>query len=191
MLAGGELPASLLNAYRDTAVKAALREESCGKCGYCESRILDAQFGDVEHIYPKAIRADLRLEYENLVLSCSRCNNIKNVRYDTNEHHVDPYIVDPSHHLLASGPLILRRPGENGLGRATEYVFDLNRSDLFESRRDRLLAIEALAEIYATARPGLQKKLAREVLEEQAGQRGEYSMTVRTYLRLAFPEDGF
>ena len=189
--AGKDIPAGLKNAYRDVPVKAALVEESCGKCGYCESKILDAQFGDVEHIRPKAQQPALRLDYENLVLSCTRCNTSKTVRYDAGEHHIDPYRDDPCTYLLFGGPLIMHSPGGNRLGQVTEHVFDLNRTDLFESRRERLKAIEALAAVYADSKAGLQKQLARSALDDQAGRCGEYSMTVRAYLRLAFPNDGF
>lgn len=191
LAAGAPVPQALLNAYKDAPVKDALGEESCGKCGYCESKILDTQFGDVEHIRPKQTWPNLRLEYENLLLSCIKCNNAKNVNYDPHAHHVDPYRDEPSNHLLAAGPFVWPRPGDGGLGRVTEFVFSLNRAELVESRQDRLKSIEALAETYAASPNGLAKRLARAALEKEAGGCGEYSMCVLAYLRQVFPDDGF
>jgi 5-methylcytosine-specific restriction endonuclease McrA len=56
------------------AVKEQLKEESAGKCGYCEGVANFGMYGDVEHIRPKSEYWWLAYCYDNYVYSCQLCN---------------------------------------------------------------------------------------------------------------------
>lgn len=83
-----ELPAgSFYKAYKRPDVREALRDLFHGKCAYCEGTIAGTSDTDIEHYRPKGgvKEADevgfdhpgywwLAMDYSNLVLSCSHCN---------------------------------------------------------------------------------------------------------------------
>ena len=77
-------------AYKNTAIRDALRDLFHNKCAYCESRIAGAYDGDVEHYRPKGKVTDaekagvthpgywwLGMRWENLVLGCAHCNQTR------------------------------------------------------------------------------------------------------------------
>lgn len=87
---GEKLVGDDFQAYRNQAVREALREMCFGKCAYCEAKIAGAQDTDVEHYRPKkgVTEADkagiphegywwLAMVWENLVLSCQHCNQMR------------------------------------------------------------------------------------------------------------------
>ncbi|WP_085807528.1 HNH endonuclease [Roseovarius albus] len=87
---GEKLASDDFQAYRNRAVREALREMFHGKCAYCESKIAGSQDTDVEHYRPKkgvseaaAAGIDhpgywwLAMVWENLVLSCQHCNQTR------------------------------------------------------------------------------------------------------------------
>lgn len=78
------------SAYKNTAIRDALRDMFHNKCAYCESRIAGAYDGDVEHYRPKGKVTDaekagvahpgywwLGMVWENLVLGCAHCNQTR------------------------------------------------------------------------------------------------------------------
>jgi len=58
--------------WRET--KDQLKEESHGKCAYCEAKFDSVAFGDVEHYRPKSVYWWLAYNYENYLASCQICN---------------------------------------------------------------------------------------------------------------------
>lgn len=61
--------------YNDASVVKALEEIFYGKCYLCEQdELSDAE---IEHFIPHGSVDELKYKWENLFLSCSRCNNIK------------------------------------------------------------------------------------------------------------------
>lgn len=87
---GEKLLGGDFQAYRNQTVREALREMCFGKCAYCESKIAGGQDTDVEHYRPKkgVTEADkagiphegywwLAMVWENLVLSCQHCNQMR------------------------------------------------------------------------------------------------------------------
>ena len=54
-------------------VKARLREETRGKCAYCESVVSTVAYGDVEHFRPKCVYWWLAYCYDNFSYSCQLC----------------------------------------------------------------------------------------------------------------------
>ena len=64
-----------------SAAKAPLRQESSGKCAYCEADTAAVAHGDVEHIRPKSEYWWLAYCYDNLAFSCQICNQVYKVNH--------------------------------------------------------------------------------------------------------------
>ena len=136
-VAAGEVPTNAEKTrYRHPQVKAALVQETHGKCAYCESKLLHIHHGDVEHIYPKSLAPEKTVEWENLTLACEICNQNKSNSDPLLEHIIDPYLTEPSAHLLFSGPLVF--PRGTPAGTSTRTLLDLNRGELSERRKEHL-----------------------------------------------------
>ncbi|WFS02367.1 HNH endonuclease [Rhizobium tumorigenes] len=142
--AGEELTNTEKTRYRNPQIKAVLVQETCGKCAYCESKLLHIHHGDVEHIVPKSLRPELTVEWDNLTLACEICNQNKSNRDPNAEHIIDPYVSNPADHLLFIGPLVF--PKGTVTGTSTRSILDLNRGELNERRRERLLGLMAIVE---------------------------------------------
>jgi 5-methylcytosine-specific restriction endonuclease McrA len=181
---GADPPDAVLNAYRDPELKQHLIAEAHGKCIYCESKVTHVYYGDVEHIKPKAVFPDERLNIENLALACAICNGAKGDFWDEDVPLLNPYRDDPNDELMALGYLVARRPGRNR-ARITIGKLQLNRPALLERRRERVELLQALADQYAQAPNGPVKDLLRAELCSQASDAAEYAFTVRAYLEAA------
>ncbi|MBP9839269.1 MAG: HNH endonuclease [Proteobacteria bacterium] len=131
--------------YRHPQVKAALVNETSGKCAYCESKLLHIHHGDVEHIYPKSLAMEKTFEWENLTLACERCNQNKSDNDPLIESIIDPYNIDPAVHLVFMGSLIFDLGTPHGI--STTEMLDLNRGELVERRKEQL---EKIMGIYRT-----------------------------------------
>jgi uncharacterized protein (TIGR02646 family) len=44
------------------------------KCAFCESKISQVDYGQIEHFKPKSLYPTLCFEWDNFLLSCSLCN---------------------------------------------------------------------------------------------------------------------
>ncbi len=65
-----------------------LRERLDSFCSYCEMNI-DNQ-ADIEHVSPKSKNPDLEKEWNNFLLACKTCNNMKDNINDTRDGFVFP-----------------------------------------------------------------------------------------------------
>jgi uncharacterized protein (TIGR02646 family) len=155
-----------------------------GKCAYCESKVTHVYFGDVEHIRPKTVFPAERLDLENLTLSCAQCNNAKGEFWDANTPLLNPFEDHPNQEVLALGFMIARRPGRSR-ARLTIERLGLNRPALLERRKERIEALQALADQYVQEPDGPIKDLLRTELRRHATDDGEYAMIVRAYLEAA------
>lgn len=136
--APGQSPSTLADDYRDDAVKAALLFETHNKCAYCETKYRPAAFGDVEHILPRAADYKRQLDYDNLTMACSQCNNAKKAADPQDKLALlNPYVDNPGKYLLAIGNMLrpVVRPAKATVrARRTIKALKLNRSDLLEAR---------------------------------------------------------
>ena len=174
--AGQVISKTLLGAYNTADVKELLKEETNCKCAYCESKMLHVDYGDIEHIIPKGDDPTLRYSYENLTLACGICNTKKSVHLDV----LNPYAVDPEDHLFAFGPLIFRRPHSDA-GAIAVRRLDLNRAPLVEKRKERIEALQTIADqILRTSNASLRQLLIEE-FEEQCSGKMEYSLAAKAY----------
>lgn len=161
--------------YRHPQIKAALVEETKGKCAYCESKLLHIHHGDVEHIYPKSLAPDKSFEWENLTLSCEVCNQNKSNRDPFIEAIIDPYLIDPAQHLLFMGPLIFAKGTPHGI--STEKILDLNRGELVERRKEQLEKIMGIYQTLLRADLPLsaRKAIYSDLLNKEGGQSSPYT----------------
>lgn len=118
---------SLTRRYNHPDVKNALKEETRGKCAYCEAYVTDVAHGDIEHITPKSIKRDLTFDWANLTFACQICNQNKSSKEDI----IDPYVDNPSEHLFFAGAFV---KGKTPNGSRSVMELCLNRPSLIESR---------------------------------------------------------
>lgn len=169
--------------YRDKEIKAQIKKETHDKCAYCESKITHVSPGDIEHIIPKSYCKELIFEWTNLTLSCEQCNRTrKRDYYNPKEPLINPYIDNPSQHLMALGVFITHRPGDKK-GELTEQILELNRKELIERRTERLKSLVNLADKYANENNVQLKEILKQQLLEEANDDKEYSFVVREYLK--------
>jgi hypothetical protein len=151
---------------------------------YCESKILAVDFGDVEHIRPKAGDKFPHLEFEwsNLGISCTRCNNSKSDRFNEALPYVNPFDEDPSEHLVAACGLIFALRGSER-GQLTINDVGLNRVELIEKRKTHVDRIrDVVTMVFAREDPELRRLALAELIKEAAPDR-EYSFAVAALLR--------
>ena len=180
-IAAGEKLTSTDDArYRHTEVKAALVAETNGKCAYCESKLKHIHHGDVEHITPKSLEPAKRYDWNNLTLACEICNQNKSDRDPNVEHIIDPYITEPSEHLIFVGSFIFPLGTNNG--RNTEVLLELNRVALLERRKSRLEQIMGIYETVLRADLPLETRMViyKNLLLNDAAAGSEYAAMIKS-----------
>jgi uncharacterized protein (TIGR02646 family) len=186
----GVLTTKFATKYRDPRVKEAILFETHRKCAYCESRYMATTFGDVEHILPKAGAPERLLEYANLTLACTRCNNAKSdSEYSDGAPLLNPYEDDPADFLVALGPLISPRYELEDTIRSLRAArtiddIELNRNDLMERRRDYIQGqCRNLIESYRLTKQPALRELVRRRIQKLCNDDSEYAMTARHYFK--------
>lgn len=169
---------ALARDYKHPPNKAALTAACFDKCMYCESKVTQVYWGDVEHLRPKALFPALKFVWENLGYVCARCNGEKSDKWSEETPFINPFAEDPEQHLAAVGPLIFHRNGSER-GEYTWREIGLNRPDLFERRKERIKVIcDLLDKATRTRSPELGALVIRE-LEAELQDDKEYAMTCR------------
>lgn len=82
--------------YREGEVFETLVRDCYGKCYICEDKPTAI---NVEHIIPHKGNLTLKYDWNNLLLSCVHCNNIKYMNY---EGILNPTQCDPEEHIALS-----------------------------------------------------------------------------------------
>lgn len=170
--------------YKHPRNKQALSDSSHGKCMYCESKITHIDYGDVEHIKPKAegLFPELQFVWGNLGFSCAICNNTKSNKYFHDAPILDPYEDEPNDHLYAFGALFFTKNGSER-GEMTIREVGLNRPSLVEQRTNKMHTIAKTVDACnrVTSLPLREAALA-ELLNEAAPDK-EFSTVVAAQLR--------
>jgi uncharacterized protein (TIGR02646 family) len=198
--------------YGHQTVKQALINMQHGKCCFCESKIQHIAFGDVEHYRPKAgYRQNdndamqkpgyfwLAYSWDNLLLSCERCNR----QYKKNlfpllhpekraQCHKDdvcmetpllinPTTTDPKKHIGFRDEIPYPIDGSIH-GKTTIEALGLNREELNEVRRTKLEELKNLVDLIklSESRPNQEdlKQLADKAyqyLQKAISPQAEYS----------------
>ncbi len=148
--------------YGGVEVKESLKQAQYKKCCYCESFLGATSYGAVEHYRPKGAVLPgkkqkkiypgyywLAYEWKNLLFVCQRCNTNKGPYFPLEDNSqqarnhtqslvnesplfIHPVVDDPSQHINFYDDAII---GETVKGKTTIEYLQLDRTDLFESRR--------------------------------------------------------
>ena len=174
-------PVALQTDYRHPDNKAALRTASADKCMYCESRVTQVYYGDVEHIKPKSKFPQLEFAWENLGYVCAICNGAKGNAWCDETPFINPYAEDPSDHLAAVGLMVFHRGGSER-GEFTEMELELNRPALIERRGERLALLRYLHDKATRTENAALRQRALAELDRQLRDDCEYAMVCRAAL---------
>lgn len=173
-------PNGLKTNYKVAENKVALKESSFDKCMYCESEFDSTDYGDVEHIKPKAKFPNLKFEWDNLGYACVKCNrDEKGDDYDPN--FIDPFVNDPSEHLIALGAILMPKNASKS-GQITIDIVGLNRISLVMKRSKRLLDLGALISRCNELPEGAQKNALRRQIAAEASEDKEYSFFKKQFI---------
>ncbi len=180
--------------YAHPEIKRVLNDSSHGKCFYCESLLLPREGGlclEVDH--RRGVKPPERAyDWDNLYLSCDRCNQAKKGRPDIAiEETLDPCdrSVDPAEHLDAR--LEHARPwSDSTLGRKTIDKLGLNSIELLLLRQRLLSEFEYQLRLrigdaarHRVVTEEQQKEIERGLTEEFARADMPYSWLFRAKLR--------
>lgn len=167
--------------YKHKLNKEALSASISEKCMYCESKISHVDFGDVEHIKPKALFPELTCAWDNLGYSCTKCNNAKAEKYQAETPYINPYNENPEGHIFSSGAFLFPVEGSER-GDLTILDINLNRKNLVEKRQARIQEIiKAVNQCFRTNNEVL-RNAAIKSLKQEAESDKEYSLVVKTVL---------
>ena len=185
---GQKAPDHIKNRYNHSEIKTVLRTETNGgKCMYCESPIAVVASEHIEHYRPKAIYPHLTFEWNNLGLSCPKCNINKSDTFDENCTYINPYIDLPNDHFVFSSTMVFHKPNDKR-SQLTELQLDLNRSELIEARKHRIDAIRPLIDQYVSeSNPALKAILKKEIEKEIAADKPYSMCTQAVYKSLINP----
>lgn len=173
---------SLTRRYNHPEVKDALKEETRGKCAYCEAYVTDVAHGDIEHVTPKSIRRDLTFDWANLTFACQICNQNKSSKEDL----LDPYIDEPGEHLFFAGPFAKGRTPD---GTRTVIELRLNRPSLIESRnREIERYADQIEKVFLVEDDLIKELLIRGMFDELNSGRPEFIAACRVVLERCDPQ---
>ncbi|HAT1956920.1 TPA: HNH endonuclease [Legionella pneumophila] len=167
--------------YKHTANKKALADACFDKCMYCESKITQTYYGDIEHIKPKSKFSELEFEWDNLGFICARCNGLKQDKFHQDTPFIDPYKENPEDHVIAIGAFIHHKHGSER-GEITISEIALNRDNLIERRQERIDAInKAIDACFRTKNQVLKANALAELKKESEADK-EYSLCIKQLL---------
>jgi uncharacterized protein (TIGR02646 family) len=155
--------ASIQKKYRHQEVKDTLVEMFHGKCAYCESSITVITYGQIEHFYPKSAYPDKTFAWDNLLLSCDKCNNThhKGTHFPLDSAG-QPLLIDPTD--VGTDPFMHLRffwdeetswssvYGLDERGKKVVEIFDLNgsrgRMELMRERSSYIKQLLCVLKLY-------------------------------------------
>ena len=182
--ANQKVPDNIKNLYNHPDIKSVLRTETNGgKCMYCESPIAAVAAEHIEHYKPKAAYPSLTFEWNNLGLSCPKCNINKGHVFDENNTYINPYIDFPSDHFIFLGTMILSS-SNNRRAQITEFKLDLNRSELLEARKNRIDTIRLLIDKYETESDSTLKTILKNNIVKEIAEDKPYSMCAKMFCQM-------
>lgn len=187
VLALGDKPTKAMkDRYRHPEIKAAIINETHGKCAYCESKVTHITYGDIEHIIPKSKVPAKSYEWDNLTLACDICNGNKGDHYSddpisSQDSLVDPYNDDPRDHFLFLREVVSPRP-DSMRAFETEKVIKLSRGELLERRRERMDFLDGLIRAYKSADAKYKPILLDDLKNNHLGDTSEYAASSAAYI---------
>ena len=168
--------------YRHPDIKKTLRAETHEKCAYCESKISHIHPGEIDHIFPVSRRPDLCVDWDNLTLVCSECNRRKSDYYNEDEPLINPYVDEPSEHLIFCGPLVLH---QDAMGLRTTKQMELSRTQLIERKQERIEQLNMLVQHWREMSNGPTRQILREEIMKYASDDAEFAGTIRAFISVS------
>lgn len=96
-------------------IKDTLLESSNEKCCYCECKC-DKGNLHIEHFHPKSLYPEEVVCWDNLLLSCAKCNRAKGTLDTVSNKLINPYDDDPKDYIGINKAYILIGVDQNGVG---------------------------------------------------------------------------
>jgi uncharacterized protein (TIGR02646 family) len=182
--ANKDIPESIKNKYNHPDIKSVLRTETNGgKCMYCESPIAVVAPEHIEHYRPKKIYPQLTFDWNNLGLSCPKCNMNKRDIFDEEFPYINPYKDLPNNHFVFLGTMIVHNTS-NKRAELTELQLELNRPELMEARKERIDMIRLLLDKYEEEKNPILKDILKKNIEKETSENTPYSMCVKTAVEI-------
>lgn len=170
-----------ISKYKHKSIKSKLIIMFHGKCAYCESRITNVDFGAIDHFMPKAIFPEEAVNWDNLFLSCNKCNG-RSQKGDAWPSEVNggplvnPTKEEPSDffdfYFDEKSCVTIVKP-KNLRGEISEKIFGLNKITLVQDRNIVIKRLVALAYYYHS------DTRAKELLNEATESKSEYAAFAR------------
>jgi uncharacterized protein (TIGR02646 family) len=174
--------------YSHPSIKQALLAETCQKCAYCECKVTHITYGDIEHILPKSKLPSLTYDWNNLTISCNKCNQYKADYYNPNLPLLNPYTDQPEKQIIFAGPIPISSPGNE---RATITIrrLRLDRPELIERRQEHITRlINPLIQLYGvTSDRELREEIHKDLVRLNQKDQEFSSMTNQMLLLFHFP----
>ena len=167
--------------WNDRRIRDALIEESRKRCIYCDSELLHVTSANVEHYRPRSAYPELVVEWSNLAIACSKCNQMKSDKFSEDLPYVFPFADDPDQHFLFVGDLIFGTLSDRGAH--TVLDLGLNREDLISARRKSLDYVMLLVRSWKHA-PEVMRLSILDAIHERLYQ-GEHFSSVLAALKVA------
>ncbi len=178
------------NNYKQSDVLSALKAMYKGLCCYCESRIVTIAYEEIEHRLPKKVFRELTFAWENLHLSCPKCNRSKSSKHNPDAPILDPVSDVPiSDHLdydLQIGEKTgYLREAKTPNGATTIEIANLNREELNNARLKVYAEVERLLKMMAGNRnaPNMPNLLLR-LGDLETGEYGSIITDRRKYYQI-------
>lgn len=161
--------------YGHRTVKKDLEAMCHSKCSYCESPIAVVTYGDIEHFRPKSRFIGLTYSWDNLLLSCSKCNNKqhKGERFPSvaaGGRLIDPSLDDPSAHMEFVYDVVTKQAlakSKSRRGETTIKLFGLNSRKPLVKARSSLIKKLILLKTYEHLDPEAAALLAEAKLADE------------------------
>ena len=177
---GKKITQNVIDNYNHPDIKSVLKTETNGgKCMYCESPIATVASEHIEHYRPKTIYPQLTFDWNNLGLSCPKCNNNnKSKVFDENCTYINPYIDLPSEHFIFSSTMIFHKPNDKR-AQLTELKLDLNRPELMEARKSIIDNIRRMIDQYNSESNPTLKAILKKEIKKEIGEDKPFSMCAK------------
>lgn len=176
-------PGALTNQnYKHPDNKEALKCASNDKCIYCESKVTNVYYGDIEHLKPKIKYPELTYDWDNLGFVCAICNGNKSDIFDEEFPFINPYQEDPNDFLFALGCLIYHK-SDNKRGEITVKSIKLNRAELIAKRLETIESIKNLIDRYTNETSTTLKDILLEQIKIECQEDKEYSLCALSLIK--------
>lgn len=113
-----------------------------GCCAYCEGKYESTSYPHIDHFKPKSLYPELTFEYNNMNISCEKCNKAKSNKFDFKL--INPSEDNPDEHIrfkkLLATPLDER-------GKFTIELLKLNSEEKTEAKIENYIFISERIEM--------------------------------------------